>query len=141
MIKKQKSKKHQKSFIFSMKIFFRIFFENPKKSKFFEFRKKHHFSINFFRSIFSQEISKFSEIFRFFQIFRKNFFIEKFEFFLIFFFIFVFLSYLMPSLCKWHRATPPGLPVGAANATSKIRKITKKWCKLLDPSGHGPLLN
>ena len=37
--------------------------------------------------------------------------------------LFNFLSCIMPKPYKWRRATPPVPPVGAANASSKIRKI------------------
>ena len=105
-----------------MKKVFRKKLKTRKNRNFSNFEKNIIFSINFFRSIFSQEISKIFEDFRFFQIFRKTFVIEKIEFFW-FFFIFVFLSYLMPSLCKWHRATPCVPPVGAANASPNTRNF------------------
>ena len=96
--------------------FFRwqIFFEKFQKS-----RKKNR---KFSKNIFSKKWL--FEIFRFFRFFEKYFSSKK-KVFRKSFYFFIFLSYLLPHPCKWHRLTPPVPPVGAANAPPKIRKSEK----------------
>ena len=60
--------------------------------------------------------------FRFFNFPKIKFSSKKWKISGIFQFLFL-LSYLVPKPCKWRRATPPVPPVGAANASPKIRKI------------------
>ena len=52
------------------------------------------------------------------------FFIEKINVFR-FFLLFIFLSYLMYYLIKWHRGTPTVPPVGAVNVPAENPKIQK----------------
>ena len=62
--------------------------------------------------------------FRFFKIFRKIFFIEKIKVFGKFS-LFIFLSYLMYYLSKYHRGTPTVPSVGAVNVPADNPKNTK----------------
>ena len=62
--------------------------------------------------------------FRFFKIFRKIFFIEKIKVFGKFS-LFMFLSYLMYYLSKYHRGTPTVPPVGAVNVPADNPKNMK----------------
>ena len=79
-----------------------------------------------FKKVVEKKVDFFENFrnFQYFNFFENIFFIEKVNIFRKFSF-FIFLSYLMPNPCEWHRATPSVPPVDAANAIPKIRKIQK----------------
>ena len=111
-------KTFRKFSLFRWKFYFR---KNRKIENVEKIEKSHFFQSLFFSWKFRFPIFVLS-IFQNFRFFENIFFTEKVNI-LETFSLFNFLSYLMPKYCQWHRATPSVPPVGAANVSSKIRKI------------------
>ena len=122
---KNKKWKFSENFYFFDEKYFSKDFEKSKisKSNFFRFfcKTQNFQKVNFFEK--TERYSLF-EIFDFSKSFGKYFFIGKIEVFGNFL-LFIFLSYVMYYLIKWHRGTPTVPPVGAVNVPAENPKIQK----------------